>query len=94
MESDTIMKDTASKPGYDLQMDVENGGTLALSLQGRITLNDADRLFAEMVEDVRFSLEGGRSVFHLSPLASHLTFYLGLLNADPADLFKVGDALD
>lgn len=57
MESDTIMKDTASKPGYDLQMDVENGGVLALSLRGRITL-----------EDVRFSLEGGwRSVILLSP---------------------------
>jgi len=74
MESDTIMKDTASKPGYDLQMDVENGGALALSLRGRITLNDADRLFAEMVEDVRFSLEGGVEEC-FSPLASHLTLH-------------------
>ena len=81
MESDTIMKDTASKPGYDLQMDVENGGTLALSLQGRITLNDADRLFAEMVDDVRFSPEGGGGgVFFTSrftPNASHLYILLG-----------------
>ena len=60
MESDTIMKDMASKPGYDFQMDVENGGVLALSLRGRITL-----------EDVRFSLEGREECF--SPLASHLT---------------------
>jgi hypothetical protein len=42
MESDTIMKDTTSNPGYDLQRDVESGGALALSLRGRITLNDAD----------------------------------------------------
>ena len=78
MESDTIMKDTASNPGYDLQMDMENGGALALSLRGRITLNDADRLFAEMVDDVRFSPERGRrSIFHLSPHTSHLDILLG-----------------
>jgi len=78
MESDTIMKDTASNPGYDLQMDVENGGAPARSLRGRITLNDADRLFAEMVDDVRFSPEGRRrSIFHLSPHTSHLDILLG-----------------
>jgi hypothetical protein len=67
MESDTIMKDTASNPGYDLQMAVENGGAPALSLRGRITQNDADRLFAEMVDDVHFFSGGGRrSIFHLS----------------------------
>ena len=37
-----------AKANYDLRTDSERGGTLTLSLHGRITLADADRLFSDL----------------------------------------------
>jgi phospholipid/cholesterol/gamma-HCH transport system permease protein len=45
------MKDTASEPDYDLTQR-EEGSALVLSLQGRITMGDADRLLARMKDAV------------------------------------------
>jgi len=51
MKTKKVMEDTTSKPGYELNQK-EEGSTLALYLQGRITLGDADRLLARINDAV------------------------------------------